>query len=426
MSDPELDARIDEAVAHYANLAIGRAAKVALALALSGLVATHARFALDNDPIWLPPMLAPALSVPVLFIVMRLASAGRLDGQRAYAAMLGISAVPGIAIGAGLLLPGGVAVYIHGSFGWVWLFLIAVSGLYLDRRLTLVTSVWCALQYAVLFALAKTDLLALSGPPDVVASLTSSFIAGVKATVLVLSGFVIGGIGDVSRALVRRVLTEQEEKENVRRVFGQYVSEEVSEHLLAERSQSGRRVEVVVLFSDLRGFTSFSEGRDPAEVVDRLNAYLERMVEAVRAEGGVVDKFIGDAIMAVFGGVVEVDRPADRALAAARRMRQALRDLNAEWSDEGIEPFDNGIGMHLGGVLQGPIGSQDRKEFTVIGDAVNMAARLEGLTRNHEQPILLTDALRQALSPEAAAQLDDLGELQVKGRAQPIRVFGTK
>jgi len=183
-------------------------------------------------------------------------------------------------------------------------------------------------------------------------------------------------------------------------------------------------VEVVVLFSDLRGFSTFAERRDPAEVVERLNAYFERMVDAINKEGGVVDKFIGDAIMAIFGGLKQLDNPCEAAVRAAVGMREALTELNASWAKEGLEPFDNGVGIHVGEVLQGPIGSRDRKQFTAIGDAVNSAARLEGLTKTNDQPILITDAVHAALPEELQRQFAPLGEVKVKGKRDSLAIFG--
>jgi class 3 adenylate cyclase len=184
-------------------------------------------------------------------------------------------------------------------------------------------------------------------------------------------------------------------------------------------------VEVVILFSDLRGFSTFAEGQDPAVVVERLNAYLERMVEAIEAEQGVVDKFIGDAIMAIFGGLVKLDNPCASAVRAARRMRDNLSALNQEWEGAGIESFDNGIGIHVGDVLQGPIGSPQRKEFTAIGDAVNTAARLEDQTKRLGVPVLITGAVHQRLGSDEQGAYRALGEITVKGLARPLTVYGS-
>jgi class 3 adenylate cyclase len=223
------------------------------------------------------------------------------------------------------------------------------------------------------------------------------------------------------------VRDEERERQALNGLFGQYVSTQVRDKLVREKAGlQGEKVTVAVLFSDLRGFTTFSETKTPAELVTRLNQYFDRMVAAISANGGVVDKFIGDAVMAVFGGVLPLERPADSALAAARAMRAELAALNAQWKALGLEPLDTGIGIHFGEVLQGPIGSAQRKEFTVIGDTVNTASRLEGATKELHSPIVLSAAAAEALAPDARATLTPLGEVRLKGKEKPVVVFGAQ
>jgi len=148
------------------------------------------------------------------------------------------------------------------------------------------------------------------------------------------------------------------------------------------------------------------------------------MVEAVAKSGGVVDKFIGDAVMAVFGGVLPLVDPCAAALEAARQMRARLATLNASWREAGLEPLDNGIGLHAGEVLMGAIGSRRRKNFTVIGDVVNTAARVEGLTRQLPEPILLTGAVWQHLSDEQRRGCVPRGSHKVKGRVAEVEIYG--
>ena len=136
-----------------------------------------------------------------------------------------------------------------------------------------------------------------------------------------------------------------------------------------------------MLFSDLRDFTTLTETMAPDELVSHLNAYFNRMVDAIAAQGGVVDKFIGDAVMATFGGVVPHSQPCDAAVAAAQQMHQALQELNLAWAVDGQPPLRMGIGIDYGDVLQGSLGSRARKQFTVIGDTVNTAARVEAETK---------------------------------------------
>lgn len=220
---------------------------------------------------------------------------------------------------------------------------------------------------------------------------------------------------------------KKSERERIGRLFGEYVSPEVKERIIAQKGQLvGERREVTVLFSDLRGFSAFSEGRDPSDVMDRLNAYFERMVRAIESEGGVVDKFMGDAVMAVFGGLIELKNPSQAAVCAARAMRAALAALNAEWADRGVAPLENGIGLHHGWVIQGPLGAKTRKEFTVIGDAVNTASRLETSSKELGFSVVISREVFERLAPEERSAFIPVGELTVKGKTEILTVWGAR
>jgi len=230
---------------------------------------------------------------------------------------------------------------------------------------------------------------------------------------------------DLVRARVRNHLELKRSRDFLRRVFGQFVSHEVRDKIIAEKNQLlGERKRIAVLFADIRQFTTHSERAEPDQIVNRLNAYFDRMVRCITSEAGTVDKFIGDAVMATFGGLIEIDSPCDAALRAAVAMRAALQDLNRAWAEEGTDAFENGIGLHFGEVLQGTIGSSDRKEFTIIGDTVNTTARLEGLTKEHREKILCSAAFAGHLSADLSSRLVDLGSVPLRGRSAEIGIFG--
>ncbi len=230
---------------------------------------------------------------------------------------------------------------------------------------------------------------------------------------------------DLVRARVRNHLELKRSRDFVRRVFGQFVSAEVRDKIIAEKNRLvGERKQVAVLFADIRNFTTFSEKSEPEKIVHQLNEYFEQMVQCITAKGGTVDKFIGDAVMAVFGGLVDLENACDSALQAALAMRSSLRELNAAWGAEGIHVFDNGIGLHFGPVLQGTIGSSARKEFTIIGDTVNLSARLESLTKEYEQSILCSADFAGRLSPEFRERLVELGRVRIRGRETELGLLG--
>ncbi|HSS01249.1 MAG TPA: adenylate/guanylate cyclase domain-containing protein [Kofleriaceae bacterium] len=163
--------------------------------------------------------------------------------------------------------------------------------------------------------------------------------------------------------------------------------------------------------------------RQPAAVLSRLNDYFDRMVEAITSHGGTVDKFVGDALVAVFGGATALTNPAEAALDAAIAMRAKLRQLNHERLQAGLAPIDNGIGVTFGEVLYGPVGSLDHKQPTVLGDVVNAALQLEATTVDLRLPILASASVADALPPARRDAVRSLGEVVVKGRRHPMLVY---
>lgn len=167
-----------------------------------------------------------------------------------------------------------------------------------------------------------------------------------------------------------------------------------------------------------------SEQMSPQEVVAFLNEYLSEMAEAIRPWGGYINNFIGDAIVAVFGAPVDQPDREWRAVAAALAMRQRLAQLNQRRVARGEPPIDNGVGISTGEAVAGQIGSSERLMYTVIGDTVNVAARLESLTKNYpEHPILINGSTAAALQNRPDLTLKSLGPIQVKGRAEPVDVY---
>jgi adenylate cyclase len=213
------------------------------------------------------------------------------------------------------------------------------------------------------------------------------------------------------------------ERDQVRDLLDKNVSPEVAARMMRDGTAlGGEERAVTVLFCDLRGFTPLSEGLSPPELVALLNRYLDRMSAAIEAEGGVIDKYIGDEIMALFGAPVAAPDSADRAVRAALAMRVALTGLNRELAAEGRPPLAFGVGINTARVVAGNIGSHRRLNYSVIGDGVNLAARLQTLTRkpDYATDIIVSDFTRAALT--SPATLRDLGEVTVKGKSIAVRI----
>ncbi len=217
------------------------------------------------------------------------------------------------------------------------------------------------------------------------------------------------------------------ERQRVHDTFARFVPAAVVSEVLARADDDlrlgGVRRETTVLFSDLRGFTSFSESLPPDLVIEVLNRYLGEMSDAIMDHGGTLVAYMGDGIMAVFGAPLEQPDHADRALAAAREMLDSrLSRFNAWMQEKDMLGFDMGIGLNSGMVMSGQVGSERRIEYTAIGDTTNTAARLEGMTKGTGHKLFLADSTRLALRREVA-DLELVGEHEVRGRAQPITIW---
>ncbi len=224
------------------------------------------------------------------------------------------------------------------------------------------------------------------------------------------------------------VSIERRERGRMRATLERYVSKDVVREIAENpdsylQSLGGQRKEMVVLFSDLKGFTSDSERLDPADLVTLLNEYFREMVAAVFEHSGTLDKFIGDALMATWGGLRPVNREEDaqNAVKAALRMKERLVVINEQRQQAGIPPWGSGIGISYGTVIFGNIGSQQRMDMTVIGDTVNLASRIEGLTRIYGCDILVDE--RIAARAQSLCSFLEVDIVRVKGRKKPERLF---
>lgn len=213
-----------------------------------------------------------------------------------------------------------------------------------------------------------------------------------------------------------------EERDRLKETFGRYVTRQVADHLMkGEQQLGGELVPVTILFSDIRSFTAISESMPPRELLDFLNEYFSGMVESVLEHNGVVDKFIGDAIMAVFGAPVPEAGDPLHAVRAALDMRARLQAINVGFRSRGLPEIRAGIGLHTGQVVAGNMGHSQRMEYTVIGDAVNLASRLEGMTKELECDVILSEDLFEQVRDAVVAE--PLRKIKVKGRAQEVMVY---
>jgi adenylate cyclase len=228
-------------------------------------------------------------------------------------------------------------------------------------------------------------------------------------------------IGSVAEGF-NRMLGGLRERDFVKDTFGKYVTREIRDEILAGRvGLEGEQREVTILFSDLRDFTPWVEATEPREVVRELNRYFGEMEAAVRRHGGLVLQFIGDEIEAVFGAPVPAPDHAVRAVRAALDMRGRLEAFNARRMAGGKTPLRHGIGIHTGTVLAGNIGSGERLSYALVGDAVNLASRIQDLTKTAGTDILISAPTCAAL--DGAVAVTPLPAVRVKGRSAEVEVF---
>ena len=290
---------------------------------------------------------------------------------------------------------------------------IVLSTLRLDFKLSAFTGAVAAVQLFV-FAYRTLPLTWIAEDPY----LTVIYHLARSATLFV-AGSLAGLVGEQLKAQFARALESAAARDHMTNLFGQHVSPQVVERLLAvggaEVSETRR---VCVMFVDIRSFTAAARDRAPSDVVDRLNAVFAILVAIVDRHHGIVNKFLGDGFLAVFGAPFDDPEAVVNAVSAAREMLGALEKSNigSAW------PIRIGIGIHVGEAVTGTVGSPRRKEYTVIGDTVNLAARLEALNKQLGSQLLVSAAVHEA-APAAMRDAVSQGRLAIRGYADPIPVW---
>jgi adenylate cyclase len=240
-----------------------------------------------------------------------------------------------------------------------------------------------------------------------------------RSLVVLVCGILAGTVGHQLRRQFAASIHAATARDRVTSLFGQHVSPQVVERLLLEGAGADSDVrQVAVMFVDFRSFTAGARSRSPQDVVDRLDGAFAVLVEILDRHGGIVNKFLGDGFLALFGAPFEAEDPAHRAVAAAREMLVAMGRINRDSS----WPLRIGIGVHFGEVVAGNIGSPRRKEYTVIGDTVNFASRLEALNKEFGSQLLISTAVREALGEDGGDAVA-LGEVPIRGYEQPMMVW---
>ena len=269
-------------------------------------------------------------------------------------------------------------------------------------------------------AAAELFAMAMFYHPDGSADLQPEiFYHAARSLIVLVGGVLAGAVGVQVRRQFEASIQAATARDRITNLFGQHVSPEVVERLMAEGTSSASDIRrVAVMFVDFRAFTAAARSRSPQDVVERLDGAFAVLVDILDRHSGIVNKFLGDGFLALFGAPFEAPEAAHHAVAAAREMLAAMDRVNkaSSW------PLRIGIGIHFGEVVAGNIGSPRRKEYTVIGDTVNFAARLESLNKEFNSQLLVSAAVRDALGKDGDDAVS-LGEVAVRGYEQPMMVW---
>jgi class 3 adenylate cyclase len=269
---------------------------------------------------------------------------------------------------------------------------------------------------------ALLEMVAEGKPIKAIAAATHSSPGSVEARVESLflrlaEGVSAGTAGSLDRLkrIHSAIVSREEQGESLSRLLPTGVADRIRAR--GAHPGDSEQLNVTVLMSDIRGYSTISEHTDPSLLAQQLNRHRAEMNRAILTAGGTVMQYVGDAVMAVFGAPEPTTDHADRALVAARAMHAAQLDVNLQWVQEGLEPFPLGIGVSSGDVAAALLGSEERLEYTVVGDAVNLCQRLQQFAADGE--IVVSDVTWEQLSVKPPAE--DLGEHLVKGRTTPVR-----
>ncbi|HEX7703779.1 MAG TPA: adenylate/guanylate cyclase domain-containing protein [Kofleriaceae bacterium] len=246
----------------------------------------------------------------------------------------------------------------------------------------------------------------------------STFVS--HATVFITAGYIVLGLMlALTNRAIGQMFQDLRRRDNLTRFLPRQVAERVMKD--GPRALAPVQREITVLFSDIRGFTGMSEGLEPTEVLTMLDDYFGRMSQIVKGHDGVVGKFMGDGLLAYWGVPDTLDDHAVRAVRAARDMRRAVRELNDHRATTGLAPIRIGIGIHTGIVAAGMLGGTLQSEYTVIGDAVNVASRVEGLTKDYKVDVLISETTWAQLAEPRRGER--LGSAEIRGRKEPVVLY---
>jgi adenylate cyclase len=307
-----------------------------------------------------------------------------------------------------------------GPVPFVYFPFIFLTALNLDSVLCVFAGAVAGAEFLVICSIVTRGPAVSPADAGIVSMLTSPHQYVIKSLLLAVSGLIAGFIAHQLRQQLTRAIATLQERDRAISIFGQHVSTEVAELLLKQPLDlTPQEGDVCVMFLDIRDFSRLANDRSPSEVMSYLNALFGFMIPAINEHHGIVNKFLGDGFMAVFGAPIYDDQQCHHAVSAAIKILGHVEKLNAEGR---IPPTRLGIGLHIGRVMTGNVGGTDRKEYTIIGDAVNLASRIEQATKQLGGQLLVSQAVETLIAGAGYAG-QDMGLIELRGQAQPVRLF---
>ena len=399
-----------------------KAVLVTLTLLVSALVVTYAARPDIIERLWHGHFPIPQLAATVVpfflfelsvlrMVSLRLAQGGDVPTARRYLGALIETSLPTIALYLEMKAMG-PAQALAFVVPLAYFIFIILSTLRLDFWLSTFTGLVAAVELFAMAMFYRPAQFADEPAPDPAFHL-------IRCLVILICGMLAGAVGMQLRRQFEASILAATARDRITNLFGQHVSPQVVERLMAEGKGTDSEIRrVAVMFVDFRSFTAGASTRSPQEVVARLDGAFATLVDILDRHGGIVNKFLGDGFLALFGAPLDAPDPAHHAVAAAREMLAANERVNRETS----WPLRIGIGIHIGEVVAGNVGSPRRKEYTVIGDTVNFASRLETLNKEFNSQLLVSSAVREALGDDGDDAVS-LGDVPIKGYERPMAVW---
>jgi class 3 adenylate cyclase len=326
------------------------------------------------------------------------------------------------ALGAHFLEAGGAASHVNGPISFVIIILVLITGFAFEAGISVAVGVCAAAGYLLMYLLASRQLgLLRSDAPAVALWHSNPTTYLIKASLIVVAGVIVAALSSTTRRLILRVSREEQEKAYIRRTFGMIVDPRVRDRMIDGSIELGGETRTAtVLFADIRGFSTFSERMTPRELFLFMREYFDLLNVEIRKHSGTIIEYVGDEVMALFGAPLAMDDHAERALLAACDMQRALAAARPVWERTGKPAARAGVGVHTGPMLVGNIGSSDRYKYGALGDSVNLASRLQGLTKEHGVGIIASEETIQATANRFRVRT--LGRVHVRGRESEVEI----